>query len=203
MSVAQRKPRLTPAEYLEIERAAEFRSEYFDGEMFAMAGGTRKHSLIMLNVGGTLRASLKGRHCTAYESNLRIAIADTGLYTYPDISVFCEPMTTLDAEEDTATNPTLLVEVLSKSTEAYDRGKKFEHYRRLASLREYVLVSQDEPHIERFQREGDDRWVLTAVSGLDAIVRLASIEADLPLAEVYEKVDFTTPDEKPAAADAR
>ena len=203
MSVAQRKPHLTPAEYLQIERAAEFRSEYFDGEMFAMAGGTRKHSLITANALISIGAKLLGRRCTAYESNFRIVIPDTNLYTYPDASVFCEPMTFIDAEEDTATNPTLLVEVLSKSTEAYDRGKKFEHYRRLASLREYVLVAQDEPLIERFQRENDGRWVLTAVSGLDAILRLDSIEVDLPLAEVYKKVDFTVPDEKPAAADTR
>ena len=199
MSVAQKKPRLTPQEYLAIERAAEFRSEYFAGEMFAMAGGKPRHSLVSANVIGTLRALLKGRRCTAYESNLRVAVSDTGLYTYPDASVFCEPMTFIDPEQDTATNPTLLVEVLSKSTEGYDRGKKFEHYRRLASLREYVLVSQDEPHVERFLREEDGRWVLAAVSGLDAVLRLTSIDVDLPLAEVYEKVDFATPDEVPPA----
>jgi Uma2 family endonuclease len=203
MSLAQRKPRLTPEAYLEIERAAEFRSEYFAGEMFAMAGGTPRHSLIAANVIGTLRTLLKGRRCTAYEGNLRIEASADGLYTYPDTSVFCEAMTFTDAKEDTATNPTLLVEVLSRTTEAYDRGKKFEHYRRLASLREYVLVAQDEPHIERFQREGDGRWVLTAMSGLDAVLRLESIEVDLPLAEVYEKVDFNAADGPPENAAGR
>jgi Uma2 family endonuclease len=193
---------MTPEEYLRIEREAPFKSEYYGGEMFAMAGGGRRHSLIKLNVGGTLRALLKGHRCTAYDSDLRVGIPGEGLYTYPDVTVFCEPMAFMPGTDDTATNPAIIVEVLSKTTEAYDRGRKFEAYRQLPSLREYLLVSQDAPLIERFTREGDDRWVLTTVRGLDAVVPLEIIEAELPLAEVYDKVDFSTPETPPAAGAA-
>src|SRR5882757_562308 len=185
---------MTPEEYLRIEREALDKSEYHGGEMFAMAGGGRRHSLIKLNVGGTLRALLKGRRCTAYDSDLRVGIPCEDLYTYPDITVFCEPMTFMPGTDDTASNPTIIVEVLSKTSEAYDRGRKFESYRRLPSLREYLLVSQDTPLIERFTREGDDHWVLTTTRGLDAVLPLEIIEAALPLAEVYDKVDFSTPE---------
>jgi Uma2 family endonuclease len=111
-------------------------------------------------------------------------------------------MTFVAGTDDTATNPAVIVEVLSKTTEAYDRGRKFEAYRQLPSLREYLLVSQDAPLIERFTREGDDRWVLTTVRGLDAVVPLEIIDAELPLAEVYDKVDFSTPETPPAAGAA-
>jgi Uma2 family endonuclease len=190
MSAPQKKPFLTPEEYLRAERLAEFRSEYFGGEVFAMSGGRPNHSLISANVITALSYRLRGRRCTAYESNLRIVVSPTGLYTYPDASVFCDPMQFVDADEDTALNPTLIVEVLSKTTEAYDRGKKFEQYRQIASLREYVLVAQDEPLIERFQREGEGRWVLTSIAGMTGVIRLDSLEVELPLAEVYDKVNF-------------
>lgn len=189
---------LTPEEYLRIEREAPFKSEYYDGEMFAMAGGGRFHSLIKVNIAGTLRGFLKGHRCTAYDSDLRVSIPGDGLYTYPDVSIFCEPMTFVPGTDDTATNPTLIVEVLSKTTEAYDRGRKFEAYRQLPSLREYLLVSQDAPLIERFTREGDDRWVLTTARGLDAVLPLDLLAAALPLAEVYDKVDFRAPELPPA-----
>ncbi len=190
---------LTPEEYLRLEREAPFKSEYHGGEMFAMAGGTPRHSLIAANVGMALGTRLRGQRCTAYQSDLRIGIPLEDLYTYPDVTVFCESMTFLPGTDDTATNPTVIVEVLSKTTEAYDRGRKFESYRRLPSLREYLLVSQDAPLIERFTREGDDRWVLTTARGLEAVLPLEIIAAELPLAEVYEKVDFSTPETPPPA----
>ena len=199
MSIPQRKAYLTPEEYLRIEREADFKSQYLAGEMFSMAGGKPNHSLISANVVGTLRALLRGHRCTAYESNLRVAVSPDGLYTYPDASVFCEPLTFVDDEGDTATNPTLLVEVLSKTSEAFDRGKKFELYRQIATFREYLLVSQTEPLIERFHRGADGRWVLTSVAGMPAVLRLESLEIDLPLAEVYEKVEFAVPS-RPAGA---
>ncbi|MEA3209278.1 MAG: hypothetical protein QOE70_2335 [Chthoniobacter sp.] len=190
---------LTPEEYLRIERGAPFKSEYHGGEMFAMAGGTPRHSLIAANVGAALGTRLRSRRCTGYQSDLRIGIPGDGLCTYPDFTVFCEPMTFMPGTDDTATNPAVIIEVLSKTTEAYDRGRKFESYRQLPSLREYLLVSQDAPLIERFTREGDDRWVLTTARGLDAVLRLELIEAELPLAEIYDKVDFSTPETPPAA----
>jgi len=197
MSLPVKTRPLTPEEYLRIEREAPYKSEYYGGEMFSMAGGSPRHSRIATNIAGYLTNALKGRRCTPYNSDLRIGIPGEGLYTYPDVSVFCAPLTFLPGTDDTATNPTVIVEVLSKTTEAYDRGRKFEHYRRLPSLREYVLVSQDAPTLERFTREGDGRWVLTAAHGLEATIPLDALETALPLAEVYDKVDFAPPEVPP------
>jgi Uma2 family endonuclease len=174
------------------ERAAEFRSEYFAGEMFAMSGGSFRQSVIRMNLSRELSATLKGRPCVACDSDLRIKVIASGLYTYPDASVICEPIEFDDDQRDTVLNPVLLVEVLSPSTEAYDRGKKFEHYRRIPSLREYLLVSQDAPHIEHFQRNEDQTWTLTEVAGLEAIITLPTLGVQLPLREIFDKVDFST-----------
>ena len=189
---------MTPEEYLRIEREALDKSKYDGGEMFAIAGGKPRHSLIGSKVLIAFGKRLEGRRCTPYNSDLRIGIPGEDLYTYPDVSVFCEPMTFIPGTDDTATNPTLIVEVLSKTTEAYDRGKKFESYRKLASLREYLLVSQDAPLVECFTREDGDRWVLTTARGLDASLRIPALDLDLPLAEVFDKVDFSPA--RPAAA---
>src|SRR5207302_572820 len=137
------KPLLSPQEYLARERLADFRSEFYRGEMFTMAGGSPRHSLIKTNLLGELRNALKGRPCTAYDSDLRIRVSATGLYTYPDASVLCGELQFDDEHRDTVLNPALLAEVLSDSTEAYDRGKTFTHYRQIVSLQEYLLVSQD------------------------------------------------------------
>ncbi len=180
----------TPEEYLRLEREAEYKSQYFAGEIFAMSGGSARHSLIATNLAGMMREALKGRACTAYNSDLRIAVSPDGLHTYPDISVFGEPMAFVPGCDDTALNPTVVVEVLSPSTEAYDRGRKFEQYRRIASLREYLLVSQESPLIERFAREGEGRWTLTDVSGLEGVCSIEALELGIPLSEIYEGVDF-------------
>jgi Uma2 family endonuclease len=199
MSAApQRISKLTPEEYLAIERAAEFRSEYHAGEMFAMVGGSPRHSLIKTQVLATLTVRLRGRACTAYDSDLRIRVSATGLYTYPDASVICGPLEFDDQRRDTVLNPAVLVEVLSESTEAYDRGKKFNHYRRIESLKEYLLVSQDEPKIEHYLRSDDGSWKLTEAAGLEATLRLPSLEIALPLREVYDKVDFAEPNLPPS-----
>lgn len=194
MGMPQRAAVLSPAEYLKVERAADYRSEYFRGEMFAMAGGSARHSRIKTNMIGQLHSHLKGRPCAAYDSDLRIK-CPTGLYTYPDLSVVCGELEFDDEHADTVLNPTLLVEVLSKSTEAYDRGKKFDHYGRIPSLREYVLVLQDEPMVQRFLRNEDGSWNLASVSGLDQIVTFPSIGVGVLLADVYERVDFTIEDD--------
>ena len=191
---------LTPEEYLRIEREAPCKSEYYGGEMFSMAGGSPRHSLIASKVMIALGKRLEGGRCVPYGSDLRIGIPADDLYTYPDLSIFCEPMAFLPGTDDTAVNPTVIVEVLSKTTEAYDRGRKFEHYRRLPSLREYVLVSQEAPVIECFTREGDERWVLTTARGFDAVMRIDAIETSLPLSEVYAKVDFAVAEAPPAAS---
>jgi Uma2 family endonuclease len=189
---------LSPEEYLARERVADFRSEYYRGEMFAMAGASPQHSLICANMIRQLGNALEGRPCAVYTSDLRVRVSVTGLYTYPDVSVVCGPLEFDDKHRDTVLNPTLIVEVLSEGTEAYDRGKKFRHYQRLASLREYVLVSQDQPQVERFMRNPDDTWTLTTVSGLDQSLELPSIGVTLSLAAVYGKVDFTSVSAPPA-----
>jgi Uma2 family endonuclease len=181
-------PALTPAEYLEIERRAEIRSEYLDGEMFAMAGASIEHNAIVANLIGELRQELKRRPCQVFPSDLRIHIPATGLYTYSDVVVVCGEPLLEDEHLDTLLNPTLIIEVLSPTSEAYDRGKKFEHYRSVESLAEYVLVAQDASRIEQYLRQPDGRWLFTSVAGLEATISLPSIQCELALAEVYDKV---------------
>jgi len=181
-------PPLTPEEYLEIERRAETRSEYLDGEMFAMAGASIEHNAIVANLLIELGQQLKRRSCQVFPSDLRIHIPATGLYTYSDAVVVCGEPRLEDEHLDTLLNPTLLIEVLSPTSEAYDRGKKFEHYRSIESFVEYLLVAQDAPRIEQYLRQPAGRWLFTAVTGLEATIALPSIQCELSLAEVYEKV---------------
>lgn len=192
---AETKPHLTPEEYLEIERAADFKSEYFAGEMFAlrggpeaMAGGTRAHALLTANLVALLHAALRGTDCLVYSSDLRLHVPAAGLYTYPDLSVVCGEAQMQDAHDDNLLNPTLLVEVLSPSTESYDRGQKFAFYRLLGSLREYVLVSQREPHVEVFRKNAEGLWVLHDFDAARGAVELASVEVVLTLDEIYANV---------------
>ena len=171
MALAQNLARITEVEYLRLERRAETRSEYFDGEMFAMAGGTRAHSSIATNLAGELRQLLKSTDCVVYNTDLRVKVEATGLLTYPDVSIVCGEQRFLDEQEDTLLNPAVIMEVLSDSTEAYDRGKKFEHYRQIPSCREYLLVGQKEPRIEQFTRQRDHEWAWKEASGLSAEIR--------------------------------
>jgi Uma2 family endonuclease len=193
MSAVQPARRLTEAEYLEIERAAEFKSEFFDGEMFAMAGGKPRHSQIAVNLAGELRNHLKGRDCVVYNAYLRIKVEATGLLTYPDLSVICGPLKLMERTDDTVVNPTVIVEVLSDSTEGYDRGKKFEQYRQIPSLRAYLLVAQYEPRVEQFLRQPGGQWVLSEAVGVDSAMEVPALGLSISLSEVYAKVDFTTP----------
>jgi Uma2 family endonuclease len=186
---SQTKVRITPEEYLAIERQAAYKSEYFNGEMFAMSGASPRHVLIVTNVVAELRRQLKQRPCTVYSTNLRVKVSPTGLYTYPDVIVVCDQPQFNDQQRDTLLNPTLIVEVLSESTKDYDRGEKFEHYRTLTSLAEYVLIAQDKPHFEHFVRQPDNRWLLAETNRLEDTIHLPSIACDLALAEVYDKVD--------------
>ena len=192
MPVAQPLPRLTEAEYLTLERAAECKSEYFDGEMFAMAGGTPQHSLIATNLAAEFRNRLKAGPCVPYNSDLRIKIEATGLLTYPDLSVICGPLRFAPGTDDTVVNPTVLVEVLSDSTEAYDRGKKFEHYRQIGGVKDYLLVSQKEPRIEQFSLQSDGHWRLSEAAGLSAQIEVPSLQITLSLAEVFASVTFVS-----------
>ena len=182
--------RLTPDEYLEFERHSEEKHEYLDGEIFAMSGAKRNHNKIVANLSGLLWRDLKGRECEFYPNDMRVFVPKTGLYTYPDLVIVCGEPKFRDNVPDTLVNPVLLIEVLSDSTEGYDRGKKFQHYRSIESLKEYVLVSQTEARIEKYLKQGDGFWVLSEAVGLDSSITFESIESELPLAEVYDKVDF-------------
>ncbi len=187
---AQRKPYITPREYLEMERLAPARSEYYAGEIYAMAGASPSHSEIIANLAYSLVGQLKGRNCHVHPTDLRVHVSKSGLYTYPDVVVVCGRRRYTDNQNDTLLNPTIIVEVLSESTESYDRGRKFEMYRTLDSLTDYLLVAQDEPLVEHYTRLPDNRWVLAGHKGMDAVVAIASIDCTLPLADVYDKIDF-------------
>ena len=185
------KSKMTPQEYLEFERKSEEKHEYFNGEVFAMAGAKRRHNVVVWNFGGELRQKLKGKNCEAYPNDMRVFIPATGLYTYPDLVVVCGEPNFQDDVFDTLLNPILIIEVLSETTENYDRGKKFRNYRTIETLHEYVLVSTDEARIEKFEKTGDGFWFLSEAIGIDSEIELTSIECRIPLAEVYDKIDFS------------
>jgi Uma2 family endonuclease len=188
--VAVPKMKLTPAEYLAIERKAETKSEFYRGEMVAKARASEEHCLIKDNLAGEVGNHLKGGPCRAVTSDLRVKVDATGLYTYPDVVIYCDRPQFEDHVLDTLLNPRAIVEVLSDSTEKYDRGTKFRHYRQIPSLQEYILVSQDEPLVERHVRQPDGSWLLTEFAGLDRVFEFASVPARVPLAEIYRDVKF-------------
>jgi|SRR5215213_825375 len=180
--------RISIEDYLAAERRAETKSEYLDGEIFAMSGASRAHNLLALNAAASVHGQLRGRPCETYAGDMRVHIPAAGLYTYPDVTVVCGEPRFDGSELDTLLNPTLLIEVHSPSTEGYDRGKKFAHYRTLDSLREYVLVAQEEVRVEVFTRRDDGHWLLSEASRLEETIPLASIGCELRLADVYERV---------------
>lgn len=181
---------VTPEQYLEIERDAEYKSEYFDGEMFAMAGGTEPHNLIASHINRDLDQQTRRRPCLVYTSDMQVRASSTGLYTYPDASVVCGEPKFLDEGRRTLLNPNVIVEVLSPSTEAYNRGRKFEHYKTIESLAEYLLVASDRMHADLFTRQPDGRWILSSADKPNDAIELASIGCRLILADIYEKVNF-------------
>ncbi len=187
MSALFTQTHYTTEDYLTQERSASYKSEYHEGQIYAMTGASRKHNLVSGNIYRELSLQLKKRSCEAYINDMRVKATEALSYYYPDVAVVCGAPQFEDAQVDTLLNPTLLIEVLSPSTEAYDRGKKFAHYRKIASLREYLLVAQDQPNIERYVRQGDV-WILSEVLGIEASIVLESIECALSLREVYGKV---------------
>lgn len=184
------KTKLTEAEYLAKERQAEFKSEFYRGEMFAMSGASREHILIAGNSAREIGNQFKGRCCEVYSNDMRVKVSATGLYTYPDVVIVCGEPEFFDAEVDTLLNPTVLIEVLSPTTESYDRGAKAEQYRRIPSLREHVLIAQDRPHVEVLIRQADGSWLLRETSDLDQVVNLPSVSVNLPMREIYDRITF-------------
>lgn len=179
---------LTPDEYLAIERKAELKSEYYAGEVFAMAGASRQHNLIVSSIIRVLGNQLLERDCNVYPSDMRVKIEKTGKYTYPDVAVVCGAEQFEDTHRDTLLNPAVIVEVLSETTEAYDRGKKFENYQYIETLREYILVSQEPYRIERYVRQNDKNWTYSEYHEAEEIVELSTIGCELSLKDVYAKV---------------
>ncbi|MEO8211410.1 MAG: Uma2 family endonuclease [bacterium] len=186
----QKVTKLTEKEYLEIERKAEFKSEYYDGEMFSLAGASLEHNRISKNITKSLNNQLNNKPCESFQSDLKIKEQSSGLFTYPDIVVICGEPEFYDKEKDTIVNPIVLMEVLSPSTEGYDRGFKFELYRKIKSLKGYLIISQKQISIEYFTRNADESWNLKEYNVKNQSIDIKSINCSLDLNEVYYNVKF-------------
>jgi Uma2 family endonuclease len=196
MGLAQKKPKLYKSEeYLELERDSEIRHEYLDGEIFEMAGGNKRHNGISANLVRLLGNQLLEQDCIVYGSDMRVRITSTGKYTYPDVVAVCGEEIFEDETEDTLLNPMLIVEVLSKSTEAYDRGAKFENYQTIESFREYVLITQEPFRVEQFVRKEKNVWTYFEFRKSDDTVKLNSIDCELVLKDIYHKIQQKFPKE--------
>ncbi len=193
--MALRDTFVTPDEYLAYERRAEAKSEYDDGVIIAMTGASREHNLIAWNIGGELKVQLRGRPCEAYQADMRVRARGRRQYSYPDVVVVCGEPRFEDQDVDTLVNPIVLFEILSPSTERYDRGRKFRGYQGIESLMEYVLVAQDEYRIERYTRQPDGQWLYTDYRSLDDVLELGSVQCALRLRDIYDRVNPTANDE--------
>jgi Uma2 family endonuclease len=188
------KQRMSEDEYLAFERASTLKHEFVNGEVVAMAGGSMRHSLIANNIGGELRSRLRGHPCRVFQSDLSVHVTETGLYTYPDVTVVCGPPRVHPRDARSTLNPRVIFEVLSASSEAYDRGAKFAHYMRIPDLAEYVLVAQDRRRVEHFRRLESGQWLLTTFDG-EGEVELPALGIALPLAEIYTGAEELPADE--------
>ena len=187
------RTRLTVAEFLAIERKAEFKSELYKGEMYAMAGASPEHNQIKDNLIGELFGKLKGGPCRTRSSDQRVLVQATDLLTYPDILILCGPGVYDPLDEYTLVNPTAIFEILSDSTERFDRGEKFRNYQQIPSLKEYLLVAQDSPVCERFVRQADGSWAFVSFDGLAATLEFTSVPVSIPLADIYAGLEFRNP----------
>lgn len=192
MGFAQPKILYTPEEYLEIERRAETRHEFADGEIYAMAGESLAHSQICINLAGEARAKLKGTNCQALSPNMKVRAESKGMFAYPDLTVVCGEPVFHDEQKDVLLNPKVIFEVLSPSTKRYDQTKKFFRYRKeLPSLTDYVLIYQDAPFIEYHEKQSDERWIHNASDGLEDVLRIDSIKVEISLREICDRVEFS------------
>ncbi|HZS47128.1 MAG TPA: Uma2 family endonuclease [Blastocatellia bacterium] len=180
---------LTPEEYLATERKSEYKSEYADGVMYAMAGGSERHNLIVANTIISIGSQLRDRPWQVYPSDLKVRVPNSSKFFYPDVSVVCGEVKYADEHKDVILNPTFIAEILSDSTAAFDRGKKFLAYQQIISLNEFVFVAQDEILVEKYARQGADNWLYTKVTDLKSVVKLPSIGCDLILKEIYDKTE--------------
>jgi len=188
MSTQPQRSLLTAEEYLAIERKAEFKSEYFNGEMFAMAGVRRAHDLIAMNVYRVLGNQLLARDCHVYSSDMRVKIKKIDKYTYPDVAVTCGKEVFEDDQGDTLLNPIVIIEILSDSSKAYDRGKKFQHYQFIDSMVEYIMIAQDTIRVDQYVRQKDKTWLHYGYQNPDDVVKLESVGCELALKDIYAKL---------------
>lgn len=187
---AESHPVFSDADYLRFERSAQERHEYIDGSVFAMAGESPNHSTICFNLYGTLYGQLRGKRCRGYSPNMKVATNEAGLFSYPDLIIVCGQPTYHDKTSDVVTNPTVIFEVLSPSTESYDRGEKFLRYtNNIASLEDYVLIAQSSPHIEHYSKSSG--WKKAEIDRSDAILKLDSVECEIVLSELYDRIEFS------------
>ena len=186
----KKKEYYTKQEYLEMESLAEYKSEYYNGEIFAMSGGSPKHSTICFNMIRELGEAIYTKDCTGFESNMKLEIAEADAFVYPDAMVVCGEVELAGHTNDVITNPVLIVEVLSPGTESFDRGKKFEYYRNISSLKEYVIVSQNEPMVESYFKQDKNTWIYMVAQGLDKTIIFKSLEYEIVLEKIYHKVPF-------------
>lgn len=183
------KKNMTAQEYLEFERASQAKHEFFRGDVYAMSGASRAHNLICSNLVRGLHQQFDNRSCEVYSSDMRVKVDQTGLYTYPDVVVCCGDIKFEDGVSDTLLNPQLIVEVLSESTETYDRSTKFRHYQKLEPLKEYVIVSQKDPFVEVYKLVNDQKWTYKTASSLQEEIEFESIGCCLKMSEIYDRVD--------------
>ena len=186
----QPKTFLTPEQYLAIERMAETKSEYYNGETFAIAGAREPRNMVITNVNAEFREQFRQRPCRSYSNDMRVRTVGD-LYAYPDVIAVCGEPRFLDGTRDTLLNPSVIVEVLSPSTEAYDRGRKFELYQSIDSLKEYLLLASDHLHADLYVRQPSGQWLLTSAGGLEDMIEIQSVDCRLKLADLYEKVDWS------------
>ena len=186
----------SPEEYLKLEEVAEFRSEYQDGRIIPMVGGTPNHNQIAGNFYGTLNFARKGQPYQVFINDLRLWIPSKRVYTYPDVMLVAGKLEFAEGRKDTISNAVMVAEVLSKSTEDYDRGGKFKLFRSIPSFREYVLIDQYEMHVEQFVKTDDNKWVLSEYDGADAVLRLSCVEFEMRLGDIYDRVDFESESEE-------
>ena len=188
--IAQEKKKMTLEEYLEFEKNSELKHEYFDGEIFAMVGARKNHNRISSNVSRILGNQLLDRPCDVFSSDMRVKIEAIKKYTYPDILVACDKIEFIADELDSLLNPVVIIEILSNSTESYDRGLKFTHYRLIDSLKEYILISQYHCQVEKFKRDKAGIWLYSSVEEMENSLKIESIECELSLSEIYHRVEF-------------
>lgn len=192
LAAVKTHPVFSDKDYLEFERFAPERHEFLDGGVYAMAGESRSHSKICFNLYGSIYRQLRGKRCSGFSPNMKVRTNEAGLFAYPDFIIVCGDPLPHDEKADVVTNPTVIFEVLSPSTENYDRGEKFLRYTNfIETLEDYVLISQDKPLIEHYSKQDNSGWSKTEIEGLDAVLKLDSVECEIALLELYDLVEFS------------